>query len=120
MKGYFTNWPDYTMDQPGNREEGSESDGQAFVDVSPLRPAVRKAATSTTSVESQCVASNLRVGFILDREIRDARISRTERVGPGRISHHVVVRSVGDLDAQLLGWLAEEQAMQAGGVAQRP
>jgi hypothetical protein len=55
----------------------------------------------------------LRVGFILDHEIRDGRISRAERVGSHRISHHVLVRSLNDLDAQLLGWLAEAQAMQA-------
>ena len=60
----------------------------------------------------------LRVGFILDREIHDERILRAERVGPRRISHHVLIRSLSDLDAQLLGWLAEAQAMQARASAQ--
>ena len=55
----------------------------------------------------------LRVGFIADHEIRDKRISRAQRIGPHRVSHHIVVRSLSDLDAQLLGWLAEAQAMQA-------
>ena len=55
----------------------------------------------------------LRVGFISDREIRSSRIFRAERMGPHRVSHHVHVRSLCDLDAQLLGWLAEAQAMQA-------
>ena len=55
----------------------------------------------------------LRVGFILDHEIRDRRICRAERVGPHRVSHHVLVSSLSDLDAQLLGWLSEAQAMQA-------
>jgi len=55
----------------------------------------------------------LRVGFIADHEIRDQRISRAQRVAPRRVSHHVMVRSLGDLDAQLLGWLAEAQALQA-------
>ena len=55
----------------------------------------------------------LRVGFISDHEIRDRRICRAERVGPHRVSHHVLVSSLSDLDAQLLGWLSEAQAMQA-------
>ena len=55
----------------------------------------------------------LRVGFILDRELRSKRIARSERVGAHRVSHHVYVRSLRDLDAQLLDWLAAAQAMQA-------
>lgn len=55
----------------------------------------------------------LRVGFIADRKIRDRRIVRAERVGDHRVSHFMVVRSVDDLDAQVLGWLAEAQALQA-------
>lgn len=58
----------------------------------------------------------LRVGFIADHEIHDERISRAERVGLHRVSHHVTVRSLDDVDAQLLGWLADAQAMQAGEV----
>lgn len=61
----------------------------------------------------------LRVGFLLNREIRDARISGVERVGPHRVGHHVIIRSLSDLDPQLLDWLAEAQAMQAGAVSQR-
>ena len=61
----------------------------------------------------------LRVGFIADHEIRDSRISRHERVGSRRVSHHVLVRSTQDLDAQLLRWLAEAQAMQARPAKQR-
>jgi hypothetical protein len=38
---------------------------------------------------------------------------RAEQVGPHRVSHHVLVRSMSDVDAQLLGWLADAQAMQA-------
>ena len=56
---------------------------------------------------------SLRVGFIADREIHDGRISRAESVGPHRVSHHLSVRSAQDVDAQLLEWLAEAQAMQA-------
>ena len=55
----------------------------------------------------------IRVGFIADREIRDTRIVRTQRVGDHRVSHWVVVRSLDDVDAKLLGWLAQAQALQA-------
>jgi hypothetical protein len=54
----------------------------------------------------------LRVGFVADHEIRDKRISRVERIGSRRFIHHVVIRSRQELDRQLLGWLAEAQAMQ--------
>jgi hypothetical protein len=56
---------------------------------------------------------HLRLGFLADRTIRDARIVRAERVGPHRISHHVALRSIDELDAQLLGWLAAAQALQS-------
>ena len=56
---------------------------------------------------------HLRVGFIADHEIRSHRISGVERVGPHRVGHHVSVHSMRDLDAELLGWLSEAQAMQA-------
>jgi hypothetical protein len=54
----------------------------------------------------------LRLGFILDRELRHPRILRVERLGPRRIGHFVRVHSLRDLNAELLGWLAEAQAMQ--------
>ena len=56
---------------------------------------------------------HLRVGFILDHEVDDERIARRQRIGPRRVAHHVQVRSLSDVDSQLLGWLAEAQAMQA-------
>jgi len=55
----------------------------------------------------------LRVGFILNHRLEDPRILRSERLGPHRIHHQVCVRSRADLDARLLGWLAQAQAMQA-------
>ena len=58
----------------------------------------------------------LRVGFILDHEIDNERITRRQRIGPRRVGHHVQVRSLVDVDAQLLGWLAEAQTMQARAV----
>jgi hypothetical protein len=35
------------------------------------------------------------------------------RVGPRRVGHEVILRSAEELDAELLGWLAEAQALQA-------
>jgi hypothetical protein len=58
---------------------------------------------------------HLRVGFILDHAIDAGRIARVERVGPRRFSHHIVLRSPADLDAEVLAWLAESQALQADG-----
>jgi len=58
---------------------------------------------------------HLRVGFILDHAIDAGRITRVERVGPRRFSHHIVLRSPADLDAEVLAWLAESQALQADG-----
>jgi hypothetical protein len=55
----------------------------------------------------------LRVGFILDRRIQDARVSHTEQVGT-RFGHHVLVRSLNDIDARLRAWLAEAQSLQSG------
>ena len=56
---------------------------------------------------------HLRVGFLADHEIRSDRIARVESVGPHRVSHHVSVHTIKDLDGELLGWLSEAQAMQA-------
>jgi hypothetical protein len=56
---------------------------------------------------------HLRVGFLADHEIRSDRLSAVEKVGPHRVGHHVSVYSSKDLDDELLGWLAEAQAMQA-------
>jgi hypothetical protein len=52
---------------------------------------------------------HLRVGFLTDHEIHSERLFGLERLGPHRLAYHVTVRSAGDLDAELLGWLAEAQ-----------
>jgi hypothetical protein len=62
----------------------------------------------------------LRIGFLLDREIDDGacaqeRIVTAERLGPRRFGYYVVVRTRGDVDEQLLGWLREAQALQSPG-----
>ncbi len=55
----------------------------------------------------------LRLEFLANREIQDKRIESVERVGLHRVAHHVIIRARRDLDATLLGWLSQAQAMQA-------
>jgi hypothetical protein len=55
---------------------------------------------------------HLRIGFLADHEIFSPRLSRVQRLGPRRFAYHVAVHSPADLDAELLGWLAEAQALQ--------
>jgi len=55
---------------------------------------------------------HLRVGFILDHAIDAGRITRVEQFGPHRFGHHIELRSPADLDAEVLAWLAEAQALQ--------
>jgi hypothetical protein len=62
---------------------------------------------------------HLRIGFLLNRQVSDCRIARVERVGVRRFSHHVRVCSRDEVDAQLLEWLAEAQAMQASARSSR-
>lgn len=55
----------------------------------------------------------LRVGFLARRPIASPRIVHTEKLGPHRVAHRVLIRTIGDIDAELLHWLAEAQAMQS-------
>ena len=56
---------------------------------------------------------HLRVGFLAKAPIRDARILQRLRVGPRRVGHAVAIRSRADLDAKVLTWLRDAQALQA-------
>jgi hypothetical protein len=56
---------------------------------------------------------HLRVGFLADHQILSKRLFAIQRVGPHRVEYHVAVSSPADVDAELLGWLAEAQALQA-------
>jgi hypothetical protein len=55
---------------------------------------------------------HLRVGFLTDHEINSERLFVIERLGPNRFAYHIAVHSTSDLDAELLGWLVEAQAVQ--------
>ena len=56
---------------------------------------------------------HLRVGFLAKAPIKDARILHTLHVGPRRVGHAVAIRSRADLDAKVLAWLRDAQALQA-------
>ena len=55
----------------------------------------------------------LRVGFLAESPIDDPRIVHTLRLGPRRVSHAVVIRNRDDIDAKMLAWLRDAQALQA-------
>jgi hypothetical protein len=57
---------------------------------------------------------HLRVGFLVSETIESARIERTQRIGPRRVLHHVLVRSKKDVDRELLGWLERARAEASG------
>jgi Domain of unknown function (DUF5655) len=48
----------------------------------------------------------LRLGFLSEIRIADARIVHIERLGPGKFGHSVVLESVADLDEVVMDWLA--------------
>jgi hypothetical protein len=50
--------------------------------------------------------------FLLGREVQSPRIRRIERIAPHRIAHTVRLTAVGDIDAELLGWLREACMLQ--------
>jgi hypothetical protein len=45
--------------------------------------------------------------LFVEREIHDARIARTLKLGAHRYMHEVKLRAVGDVDDQFCGWLSE-------------
>ena len=53
----------------------------------------------------------LRAGFAADRRVDDRRIERIERIGPRRWVHRLAIRSMADLDDELVGWFAMAQAL---------
>ena len=55
----------------------------------------------------------LRVGFLSDVVIDDERILRTQRLGPKRVGHSVMLRSARDVDDRLVGWLRKAYRLQS-------
>jgi hypothetical protein len=55
---------------------------------------------------------HLRVGFLIDSPIDDARIVRRQAVGPRRFLHSVVLRSPQDLTPRVVKWLRSSQQLQ--------
>lgn len=53
----------------------------------------------------------LHIGFLLSRRVQNARIPRVEFIPPRYYVHHLPVRTLGELDGELLGWLREAYQM---------
>ncbi len=56
---------------------------------------------------------HLRLGFLSDDVIENQRIVRTEKLGPKKVAHRVILSSPSDVDDQLVSWLARAYALQA-------
>ena len=54
------------------------------------------------------------VSFGLDREIRHPRLVDTVEPYPGRWTHHTIVATAADIDAELLGWIDRAYAWKHG------
>jgi len=54
---------------------------------------------------------NLHVGFLLARRLRSRRIPRVEFIPPRYYAHRLPVRTLSELDRELLGWLRESYQM---------
>jgi hypothetical protein len=55
----------------------------------------------------------LRISFLARAPLRNARIERTQVLGPTRVEHTVVIRTRSDVDAELVGWLRDAQQQQS-------
>ena len=58
-------------------------------------------------------ADYLRLGFMANKRIQNRRIIQTEVLGPNRVAHSVEIRAATDIDAELMHWLTDAQAMQS-------
>ncbi len=54
---------------------------------------------------------SLNVGFLMNRELRDERIFRSQSLGGKRFGHVVKLGRIEDVDAQLMGWLKEAYSL---------
>ena len=57
--------------------------------------------------------SFLRLGFLAREPIHSLRIVEREVLGTNRVSHSVLIAREGDIDGELLGWLADAQRLQS-------
>jgi Domain of unknown function (DUF5655) len=55
----------------------------------------------------------LRVEFLSEKRIADARIVHVERLGPEKLAHSVVLETIEDLDDFLMGWLASAYRLRS-------
>jgi hypothetical protein len=51
--------------------------------------------------------SSITLTFGLDHQVRDRRIKQSVEPYPGRYTHHVVITSAAEFDAQVKSWLSE-------------
>jgi PHP family Zn ribbon phosphoesterase len=58
---------------------------------------------------------HLRLGFLADHEITSTRIVRRQRLGPNRVHHQLLLRSIDDVDSELMGWLDHARSLQPRG-----
>ena len=56
---------------------------------------------------------HVRLSFLGEDTIRDARILRTLRIGPRRVGHSVKLTSPGDVDDRLMSWLRKAYKLQS-------
>jgi uncharacterized C2H2 Zn-finger protein len=56
---------------------------------------------------------SLRLGFVSDGAISDARIIHSQRLGKNRIGYSVRVNSPDEIDDQLLGWMRNAYQLQS-------
>ncbi len=67
----------------------------------------------TTFLSLRTMTNWVAVCFHLDRRLTTSRVSRKIREYNGRFYHVINVRDVGEVDDELLGWLAEAWALDA-------
>lgn len=75
------------------------------VKVDPVKTAIN--LTALHHFGAVTVRGNfLRLGFLSEKRIADARIVHVERLGPEKFGHSIVLESVEDLDDVVMDWLA--------------
>lgn len=89
----FAQWPDVEVRVARTQITFKARYGFAFV--------------STRRMGRRCPEVFIIVSFGLGREVRSERIFAASEPYPNRWTHHVIVASPGEVDGELMGWLAE-------------